>query len=249
MLEKLPYHLQKFKILSHEADIHNCANLYSLSNYMQEAARNHAHKLGWGVQLLKTKQQFWVLSRIIISVDKYPTTGTSIEIETWPKDKDKIFALRDFLVRQNDEIIARGTSSWALLQLPGRRPASLDDFGEIMSARKDMHAIEEAPQKLLSIKKPDATFTHKVVFSELDQNGHVNNGRYINWLLDTFPTDFHRTNRVKNMQLNYLAEVFPDQELHIARQQLGPNSYLLEVTDAQKKALFRGQLTFRVLEL
>ena len=118
MLEKLPYHLQKFKILSHEADIHNCANLFSLSNYMQEAARNHAHKLGWGVQLLKTKQQFWVLSRMIISIDDYPTTGTSIEIETWPKDKEKIFALRDFLVRQNGEIIASGTSQIAIGDMP-----------------------------------------------------------------------------------------------------------------------------------
>ena len=125
----------------------------------------------------------------------------------------------------------------------------MDDFGDIMSARKDMHAIEETPQKLLSIEKPDATFTHQVVFSELDQNGHVNNGRYINWLMDTFLTDFHRANRVQTMQLNYLAEVFPDQLLHIARQQISPNSYLFEVTDGQKKALFRGQLSFRAIEL
>ena len=195
--------------------------------------------------LERTKQQFWVLSKIIISVDKYPTTGTSIEIETWPKDKDRLFALRDFLVRQNDEIIARGTSSWALLQLPSRRPASLDDFGEIMSARKYLHAIEEAPQKLLSIKKPDATFTHKVVFSELDQNAHVNNGRYINWLMDTFPTEFHRTNRVQSMQLNYLAEVFPDQELKINRQEISANTYLFEVTDSELKVLFRSKLVFK----
>jgi acyl-ACP thioesterase len=215
---------------------------------MQEAARNHAHKLGWGVQLLKSKQQFWVLSRMIISIDEYPTTGTSIEIETWPKDKEKIFALRDFLVRQDEKIIARGTSSWALLQLPSRRPASLDGFGDIMTARKDMHAITETPQKLPSVEKPDGTFTHQVVFSELDQNGHVNNGRYINWLMDTFLTDFHRANRVQTMQLNYLAEVFPDQLLHIARKNISPHIYLFEVTDAQKKALFRGQLSFRALE-
>lgn len=245
MLEQIPFHLQKFKILSHEADIHNCANLYSLVNYMHESGRSHAHKLGWGVQLLKTKQQFWVLSRMIVTVDKYPTTGTTIEIETWPKDKDRIFALRDFLVREKGEIIARGTSSWALLQLPNRRPASLNDFGEIMSVRKDMHAIEEAPEKLRSLKNPDATFTHKVVFSELDQNAHVNNGRYINWLMDTFPTEFHRTNRVQSMQLNYLAEVFPDQELKINRQEISANTYLFEVTAPDLKVLFRSKLVFK----
>jgi acyl-ACP thioesterase len=124
---------------------------------------------------------------------------------------------------------------------------NLNDENEIMSARKDMHAIEEAPQKLPRIENPDANFTHQVVFSELDQNAHVNNGRYVNWLMDTFLTDFHRKYRVQTMQLNYLAEVFPDQVLHIARQQNDENSFLFEVTDAQKKPVFRGHLSFRAI--
>jgi acyl-ACP thioesterase len=114
-----------------------------------------------------------------------------------------------------------------------------------MSVRKDMHAIEEALEKLRSLKNPDATFTHKVVFSELDQNAHVNNGRYINWLMDTFPTEFHRTNRVQSMQLNYLAEVFPDQELKINRQEISANTYLFEVTAPDLKVLFRSKLVFK----
>lgn len=245
MLHALPIHHQKFKILSHEADIHNCATLFSLSNYMQEAGRNHAHKLGWGVQLLKTKQQFWVLTRMMIAVEKYPLTGTEIEIETWPKNIDKLFALRDFLVRQNGEIIARATSSWMLLQLPNRRPVGLDGFGEIMTELKNTHALEETPQKLPSPTQPDAQFTHQVTFSELDQNAHVNNGRYINWLMDTFSTAFHQKNRVQHMQVNYLAEVFPDQTLHIAREQGANNTFLFEGTDSDKKPLFRGKLSFR----
>ena len=244
MLKKIPVNHQKFSILSHEADIHNCASLYSLSNYMQEAGRTHAEQLGWGTQLFKTKKQFWVLCRIIISVEKYPPTGTEIDIETWPKNKDKIFALRDFLVRQGDEIIARGTSSWALLQLASRKPVPLKSMGEISTVRQEKHAISEVPEKLHALDDASELFHHKVVFSELDQNGHVNNGRYINWLLDTFPVDFHKKHRVYTMQLNYLAEVFHDQELHIARAQLAPMEYAFEVSDDEKKPLFRGKLSF-----
>lgn len=244
MLKKIPVNHQKFSILSHEADIHNCASLYSLSNYMQEAGRAHAEQLGWGTQLFKSKQQFWVLSRIIISVEKYPPTGTTIDIETWPKNKDKIFALRDFLVRQGDEIIARGTSSWALLSLTSRRPVALDEMGEITDERQEKHAIKEVPEKLPALDEASETFSHKVLFSELDQNGHVNNGRYINWLMDTFPVSFHKKHRVIKMQLNYLAEVFHDQDLHIARSKSGPLDYFFEVSDHKKKALFRGELLF-----
>lgn len=237
------YH-QNFLVLSNEADIHNKASVYSLSNYLQEAARAHAHRLGWGVELLRSKNQFWVLTRLHVQILDAPEPGTTISVQTWPKGRDRIFALRDFIISSNGQTIGRATSSWALLGLPDRRPMGLDDMGDLMYERKDIHAIEEVPDKLPRPKDEVETFIHEVRYSEIDLNGHVNNTRYINWMLDTLPIEFHHAHSVHEIQCNYLAEVFPDQKLTIKRKTVDPTSFLFEVSNPQEKALFRGLLRF-----
>ena len=235
---------QDFLVLSNEADIHHRASLYSLSNYLQEAARSHAEKLGWGVELLRSQQQFWVLTRLIIEVEAYPKPGQTITVTTWPKGTDRLFALRDFEVALGNKIIARATSSWALLDLKSRRPNGLDAMNTIMFERVAIHAIEAIPDKLPAPAVDARASYHTVTYSELDLNGHVNNTRYINWLLDTFDIAFHKKHSVASVQLNYLAEVFPDQTVSISRQETKPNTFLFQVTNTNNKVLFRGLMTF-----
>lgn len=236
---------QDFLVLSNEADIHHRASVFAMGNYLQEMARAHAQELGWGIDLLREKGQFWVSTRLLIEIDEAPEPGDTIHVQTWPKGTDRLFALRDFLISSRNRVIARATSSWALLGLPHRRPVSLDAMSELMFARKDIHAVERIPDKLPSPSGQVEQFKHDVRYSELDLNGHVNNTRYINWMLDTLPIDFHRDYAVREVQCNYLAEVFPDQTLHILREQQDETSYLFEVQNPDEKALFRGILKFK----
>jgi medium-chain acyl-[acyl-carrier-protein] hydrolase len=238
-------HKQPFLVLSNEADIHHRASVFSMGNYLQEAGRSHAEALGWGVNLLRTKNQFWVLARLHIQLLKRPAPGQTVVVHTWPKGTDRHFALRDFLVFLDDELIARATSTWALLQLPQRRPIALDVMDERLFERKNDHAITAIPDKIESPEITGQPRLHTVVFSELDQNGHVNNTRYLNWMLDTFPTEFHRKNEVAELQANYLAEVFPDQEIAIYRQEVAENKFVLEFKGPKNKPLFRGNILFK----
>jgi acyl-ACP thioesterase len=43
--------------------------------------------------------------------------------------------------------------------------------------------------------------------SDLDLNGHVNNTRYAQWILDSAPPEAHRTYRVERYEVNFLAEI------------------------------------------
>jgi medium-chain acyl-[acyl-carrier-protein] hydrolase len=237
-------HQQEFLVLSNEASIHNKASIYSISNYLQEAARAHAENLGLGMDLLRTKKQFWVLTRMHFEIDTYPKPGDKMLVETWPKGNERLFALRDFRFYLKGQEIGRATSTWALLQLPARRPAGLHEMSEVMHARAHIHAIPSVPSKLESPQGETITTTHRVTYSELDQNGHVNNTRYINWMLDSLPYAFHQKHMVRNFQLNYLSEVFPEQTLTINRQQTATNTFLFEVKNDDSKILFRGRITF-----
>ena len=77
-------------------------NLYSLFNYMQDIASDHAIKLGFGRDDLMRDNRFWVLSRIYAVINKWPLWEDLIIIKTWPNGTDKLFALRNYEVKYPD---------------------------------------------------------------------------------------------------------------------------------------------------
>jgi acyl-ACP thioesterase len=160
-------------------------NLYSLFDYLQDIASDHAVRLGYGRDDLIKQNNFWVLSRIYAEISAWPSWGEKIEIKTWPRGTDKLFAIRDFEVSYpSGRSIARATSSWLIIDRDTWR-----------------------------IKRPDDTTANEryapqfsVRISDLDLNLHTNNSRYLKWVTDTYDLDFIMNNVPISAEINYLAE-------------------------------------------
>ena len=55
--------------------------------------------------------------------------------------------------------------------------------------------------------KPLSNQDSRVVrFTDLDWNGHMNNCRYLDWVADTLPGNFHKDHSVKEFSVSYLSE-------------------------------------------
>jgi len=52
-------------------------------------------------------------------------------------------------------------------------------------------------------------------YSAIDLVGHVNNARYIEWVCDTFPIDWHLSHQLEALQINYDREVHPEDEVSV----------------------------------
>ena len=73
---------------------------------IQDIAWEHAEILGFGFNDLQKKKQFWVLSRILVKINRRPKWGEKFKIETWPVGIDGLLALRDIkFTDKNDKII------------------------------------------------------------------------------------------------------------------------------------------------
>ena len=46
----------------------------------------------------------------------------------------------------------------------------------------------------------------EVRYSDIDVNAHVNNARYLGWLLDSYPPEHHRKAELASCEVNYLGE-------------------------------------------
>ena len=69
--------------------------------------------------------------------------------------------------------------------------------------------------------KTEATF--QVRNSDLDVNGHVNNTRYAQWILDSIPLEAHAAYRLDEYEINFLAETNVGDTVVIERGEVEPS--------------------------
>jgi acyl-ACP thioesterase len=68
-------------------------------------------------------------------------------------------------------------------------------------------ALAFTPEKIALRQDLAETARFSVRNSDLDVNGHVNNTRYAQWILDSTPLESRPTGRVDRYEVNFLAEV------------------------------------------
>jgi medium-chain acyl-[acyl-carrier-protein] hydrolase len=193
-------------------------NLYSLFNYMQDIASDHAIKLGFGRDDLMRDNRFWVLSRIYAVIDEWPVWEDTIVLKTWPNGTDRLFALRNYEVSFPDgKHIASGTSSWLILDQTTKkvqRPDSiLSQYN--FSPHKENSSLRYATKIDPSENNGKLSPLFRIKVSDLDVNQHTNNVRYLKWASDSYDLDFIMKNDPQSAEINYLAESRFDEEIVI----------------------------------
>lgn len=226
-------HREKYTVRSYDADQSGLLTFESLARFLQESAYHHAEALGVGYNRLKANGLGWVLSRLHIRMADPPMWGDHVIVETWPKQKDRIFYIRDFrLLNEKDEHLASVTSSWLVIDMNKRRPSSFKPLDAMLGDLPDRHAIRTAAEKLPALQEPWNIYEHKVFPSDIDVNGHVNNTRYIRWACDHLGSPERKKVQVKEVTLNFLSELHLNDSIEIHRKAFPEgDSYLFSIVN------------------
>jgi medium-chain acyl-[acyl-carrier-protein] hydrolase len=209
---------KKYRVHVYETGPEGRVNLWSLFNYMQDIASEHAIKLGFGRDDLMKRNQFWVLSRMYAVIHDLPIWNNEIVVKTWPSGTEKLFALRNYEIKYPDEReIAAASSSWLIIE---RTTKKIQRPGDLLSRyNSDNHVIETAARQAAKLPEasPDGQVTpiSKIKVSDLDINLHTNNVNYIKWVCDTYDLDFTLTHFPCSAEINYLAESVYDEKIFI----------------------------------
>ncbi len=191
-----------FEVGSYQVHPTGKIRLSSLADLLQEIAWRHADSGDFGRNLLETKQM-WVLSRLEIKVFEFPVWGDELELFTGGRGAEKLFAFREFLVRdKNHRVLARAMSSWLLLNSETKRIQKPESVlpPELFDPSK---APDWQPEKLSAKGGQVGEDEILVRHSDIDLYNHVNNTSYIRWVEDfladhaLFPANF---------SINYSAE-------------------------------------------
>lgn len=194
-------------VKSYEVDYNKKLKLNSMFNYMQEAAFNHACSLGAGYEDLLNQGFIWVLSRVSVKIIKYPEWREKINLETWPKGVNKLFALRDFIIRdETNEKVALATTAWLVLDTKSMRPQRVQALRADLPDNQGAFALNEELEKIENQDEFEFEIERTAAYSDIDVNKHVNNAKYVEWIIDSFPKEFFSSSSIKSFKLNFLTE-------------------------------------------
>jgi acyl-ACP thioesterase len=182
--------------------------MWSTLDFFQEAAISHATVLGVGREAMKTTGQLWVLSRLSVFWQRRPGYGETITVRSWPRGSEKLFAVRDYDIRDaEDRPIVRGRSGWLILDMARRRPLKVQSMMDKLPMNEGENAFS-APASGLEVRENLVQAgERRAAYSDVDYNDHVNNTRYIQWIQDmTEPGLLDRADQMR-LDINYLSEV------------------------------------------
>lgn len=160
-------------------------------NILGEAAGRHAESIGYGLTYKIETGFAWMLLYWKIKVIKRPSWNTEIVVKTWVRTLEKATSWRNFeMYNKEQELIAIGTTKWALIDTNTGRPAKIteemgDAFGPI---EKDVFD-ENLSGKLQESENMQKIYEYTSERRDIDVNHHVNNVVYLDLAYNAFPED------------------------------------------------------------
>ena len=212
---------------------------------MQDIAWEHANILGFGYDALKKDQHFWVLSRLLVKINRRPDWAEDFTLETWSRGTDGFFGYRDFnFVDITGKNIIQATSSWLVLNLKSKRIVRISNLKDFPKHDESVFGCDA--QKVNSPESDEELHFTPVRFNEIDINQHFNSGRYLERITDSYDFNFHEKFELTEFEVNFLKEGLPSDALAVKKEKIDNENHLCSVIRENDGAeLIRARLVWQ----
>lgn len=244
---------KKYTVQASETDFRRQLKLSSLFMYLQDMATEHAYKIGVGRDALQKKYGIiWVLNCAKVEVIRLPMHMEEITIETWPEQPEKVQFNRNFLVYDNDgNIIAKAFSQWVVIDFSTRKLRRCSIIEEEFPKVDKERPVECTKVKIKPMGNLNLRYKKIVSYSDIDINEHLNNAKYIDYIMDCFSLEAHKKYRVKSIEVYYMHEALPGEILQLYTDTAGVKDnfvYIEGINENSKLTTFKAQLELSVID-
>lgn len=197
----------RYKVDPRRVDFTERASISSMCDIILEAAGEDAYKRGFGIDVLAERNLGWVLSRMCVELDYMPAEYSEFTIRTWISDYNRLASTRNFTLTDDEgRMFGRAVSQWCMLDFSTRMPADVNLLARMHEGvMVDAPSPCERPRRIAAVGS-EPTAKHRVVYSDIDFNRHMNTMRYIDMVCDLLPIDeLERLNAVR-VDMNFMRE-------------------------------------------
>ena len=211
---------REYPLTAADIDNHRLCRLSALLNYMQNMATEHALILELGGDAMQEEHgAFWMMVRLHLELRR-PIffDDATLRIHTWHRGVTKGASVyRDFDLFIGEDHVGEAVISWVLADIQGRKIIKPGSIPALLDTQKPEQVKDIIPARIKMPEKLTQAMSRKVYYSDTDINGHMNNTKYADVACDAIQFHKCRGQFISEVQINYLCECFPGEELLILK--------------------------------
>lgn len=213
----------------------------SILDIFQDVAGRHAIELGCDGPTLLQRNLAWVIVKLRFRVLAEAKMYQPVLVSTWPLAPGRIGYQREYRIAdEQGNTIAEGSSEWVLMDVSARRIASVGNVYPLEEHCQEKVFSDGFP-RLRNFEPQGEGYCFLPPFSDFDLNGHVNNTKYANFVLDALNPE--QQDVISSFQLDYHREVLPGVKLNILHRRDG-NTVLARGDNEQGEKMFSCRIEF-----
>ncbi len=232
------YFDKKFELRYSEMDKTGDTAPTTILTLLEETAADHCYSIDNSLYDLKEQDIGWVLLSGIMQMYRYPSYKEKIIIRTWMSTYSIIKGIRENIIYdEQDNIIGRAKGLWVFFDIKRRRPVQIfDDIKEKWS-----YCYEESIKHKISInievsESGSHIKKHDVNRYDIDMYNHLNNIRYLQWVIDSMDEDIVDNCFLSSIEGRFVAEVKEgDTILTLTKKDINDNSFVHAIKNKDSK--------------
>ena len=197
----------EYRVEPQYVDFTDRVSVSSICDLILHAAGEDAHKRGFGIDALADNNYGWVLSRLAVELDYMPTEYSQFTLHTWISDYNRLSSTRNFtLTDAEGRVFGRAVSQWCMIDYATRMPVDMNVMAKAHEGNMvDAPSPCERPRRI-GVINSEPIVEHKVVYSDIDFNRHMNTMRYIDIIFDTLPIEVPEQLKGFRLDMNFMKE-------------------------------------------
>lgn len=204
-----------YEIVSYMSDRQTLALPSSLLKFFQEIANAHSDEFGFGFENLSKKNATFLLVNVSMDIIRTPSLHEKVKITTWNAGKKGIRFIRRTIVEdESGKVICNAESVWILVDIINHKIITkTDDIGFNLPQCDDIVG-ELRCGKIVHPEDMTLQGKRRIRYTDIDYNGHLNNCKYADFVMDFMPIDI-TGKRVSKLDIYFHTEAMEGDKIEI----------------------------------
>lgn len=194
-----------------QTDMNHRMTLAELLRKTTDTAVEDYNQRGLPWVFLEANNTAILVSRVSFRIHKMPEANDEIVITTWEEAPEPLQLSRSYeITTPEGEPLITGDSRWILVDLEKRKIMRTSDFTlrKIPEIKTEHDCLP--PGKIIVPENLQTLGEHTIRFSDIDGNGHTDNARYAEFVMDFLPENYQQK-QFSDFRMNYSKEaIFGD---------------------------------------
>lgn len=192
-----------------QIDKNRCMTPAALLSALQEMAIDHADSLGYSIDYMLEHHWFWSVVNWHLRIYHMPRYHERITLQTWSDKCARFQANRSFTIcDETGRHLVDVSSRWMFLDLEKRKPTNVpaemveNYHCDLPAAIPDERFFLPKEPQGEQIAEREILVTRR----DTDTNGHANNVKYLEWVMDDIPDEIYAEMALRDLCIVYRKE-------------------------------------------